>query len=198
MRRYRPAQQEIEQYYFEMFRKVYQLPAGTVLYRDKPDMTIGGNKLGIEITNFYLKDGSSPSSEQKQYRRRIESVSKAQKVYEQGTGKNFQLSFSFNTHNPILDSAALVEKLVELARRVDGGTTARSRNRSLRIFRSWNLSTSTLANWCTRLTTIPNFRMVSLTFLKATLFGQNTGTGARRTRCMRVSTIRCHSLQHGM
>ncbi len=104
-----------------MFRKVYQLPAGTVLYRDKPDMTIGGNKLGIEITNFYLKDGSSPSSEQKQYRRRIESVSKAQKVYEQGTGKNFQLSFSFNTHNPILDSAALVEKLVELARRVDGG-----------------------------------------------------------------------------
>ena len=112
---------EMEQYYFEMFRKVYPLPAGTVCYGDKPDVTIGGTKLGIEITNFYVEGGSPPSSEQMQYRRRIESVSKAQKAYEQGTGKNFGLSFSFNKHHPILDSAALVEKLVELARRVDGG-----------------------------------------------------------------------------
>ena len=121
MKRCRPTQQELEQYHFEMFRKVYPLPAGTVRYGDKPDVTIGGNQLGLEITSFYVKDGSSPSSEQMQYRRRIESVSNAQRVYEDGTGKNFQLSFSFNKRNPILNSAALVKKLVELARRVDGG-----------------------------------------------------------------------------
>jgi hypothetical protein len=92
----------------------------SVLHGDKPDVTIGRDKLGIEITNFYVKDGSSPSSEQAQHRRRIESASKAQEVYEQDTGKNFQLSLSFNKHNPILDPAGLVNKLVELARRVDG------------------------------------------------------------------------------
>ena len=54
MKRYRPTQQEMEKYYFEMFRKVYPLPAGTVLYRDKPDVIIGENKLGIEMTNFWL------------------------------------------------------------------------------------------------------------------------------------------------
>jgi hypothetical protein len=113
--------QETEQYYFEMFRKVYPLPVGTVLPADKPDVTIGGNKLGIEITRFYVKDGSSPSSEQVQYRRRKESVSKAQETYERRSGKNFGLSFGFNKHNPILDSAALVGKLVELAGRVEGG-----------------------------------------------------------------------------
>jgi len=181
MKRYRPTQREIEQYYFEMFRKVYPLPAGTVLYRDKPDVTIGTNKLGIEVTNFYVKDGSSPSSEQMQYGRRIESVSKAQKVYEQGTGKNFQLSFSFNKHNPILDSAALAKRLVELARRVDGGENG-------------SIKKSVFGD----LAMTPNFRMVSLTFRRATLLGQSTGTGARRTRCVWVSTIRCHSLQRGM
>jgi hypothetical protein len=120
MKRYRTPQPEIERYYFEMFRKVYALPDGSVRYGDKPDVTIGGTKLGIEITNFYVEDGSSPASEQVQYRHRIESVSKAQRIYEQATGKNFQLSFSFNKDNPILNPPALVKQLVELARRVEG------------------------------------------------------------------------------
>jgi hypothetical protein len=120
MKHRRLTQQEIEQYYFEMFRKVYRLPAGTVLYGDKPDVMIGG-KLGIEITNFYRQDGSSPASEQVQYWRRKDSVARAQKAYEHSTGRNFQLSFSFNKENPILDVPALVKKLVALARRVEDG-----------------------------------------------------------------------------
>jgi hypothetical protein len=120
MKRYRLPQPQIERYYFEMFRKVYQLPVGVVVYGDKPDIIIGDNKLGIEITNFYITDGSSAASEQVQYRRRIEAVSKAQKLYEEAGGSNFQLSYSFNKRYPILKPAALVKKLVELARRVDG------------------------------------------------------------------------------
>lgn len=120
MKHSRASQQKLEQHNFEMFRKVYALPAGIVRYGDKPDVTIGGTTLGIEITNFYLVDGAAPESEQVQYRRRIESVTKAQRVYEQAGGKNFQLSFSFNKDNPILDSAALVKKFVGLAGRVEG------------------------------------------------------------------------------
>jgi hypothetical protein len=83
-------------------------------------VTIGG-KLGIEITNFYLEDGSSPASEQVQYCRRKDSVTKAQEAYEQSTGRNFQLSFSFSKENPILDAPSLVKKLVALAQRVEDG-----------------------------------------------------------------------------
>ncbi len=121
MKRYRPSKQDIERHYFEMFRKVYPLPEGAVVHGDKPDVIIGGDKLGIEITNFYVEDGSSPESEQAQQRRRVDAVTKAQEVYEQGGGQNFQLSFSFNKDNPILDFSALVKKLVELAGRVAGG-----------------------------------------------------------------------------
>jgi hypothetical protein len=35
-------QQEIERHYFEMFRSAYPLPPGTVVYGDKPDVTITG------------------------------------------------------------------------------------------------------------------------------------------------------------
>jgi hypothetical protein len=87
----RPTQQEIERDCFEKFRSVYPLPAGPVFFGDKPDVVIGGNELGIEITNFYVQDGSDPSSEQVQCWRREKSVSTAQKVYEQATGKNFRL-----------------------------------------------------------------------------------------------------------
>jgi len=41
---------DIEQYYFEMFRKNYPLPAGRVEYGDKPDVIIHGDAtIGIEM-----------------------------------------------------------------------------------------------------------------------------------------------------
>ena len=103
-----------------MFRKVYPLPARAVRYSDKPDVLIEGPvKIGIEITNFYVDDGSSPQSEQVQARRRIEAVSKAQRVYEADGGKNFQLSFGFNKKNPILDANDLINRLVDLAKSLE-------------------------------------------------------------------------------
>ncbi len=56
---------EIEKNYFELFRKKYSLPLGQIEYGDKPDVIIyGPKKIGIEITNFYLEDGSLSKSEQ--------------------------------------------------------------------------------------------------------------------------------------
>jgi len=59
--------QDIEKYYFEMFRKDknYLLPSGNVIYSDSPDVIIDGKrKIGIEITNFYHNPGTLTESEQ--------------------------------------------------------------------------------------------------------------------------------------
>jgi hypothetical protein len=117
---------EIERYYFEMFRKVYRLPPGTINYGDKPDVILeGAQTIGIEITRLYVADGSNSESEQAQRERREAAVSQAQQLYEQATGNNFQLAFSFDKDHPIQDSRKLVKNLVELARRVEGGENGR-------------------------------------------------------------------------
>jgi hypothetical protein len=68
--------QEIEKYYFKMFRKDYPLPSGTVIYGDSPDVVIDGErKIGIEITSFFHRSGSLPESEQTQSRWRENVVS---------------------------------------------------------------------------------------------------------------------------
>jgi hypothetical protein len=60
-------QQRIERYYFDMFRKAYPLPSGVICHDDKPDVIVNGSqKLGIEITNFFVAGGASPDSEQVQ------------------------------------------------------------------------------------------------------------------------------------
>jgi hypothetical protein len=62
---YKNRNAEIEKHYFEMFRRVYPLPEGAIIYGDKPDVIIEGEKrVGIEITNFFLEDGSLSESEQ--------------------------------------------------------------------------------------------------------------------------------------
>jgi hypothetical protein len=123
-----PTQQEIEQHYFELFRKAYPLPAGAVDYGDKPDIMITGPRvIGIEITNLYLVDGSDPSSEQVQERRRREAVSRGQEIYEDAGGSNFQLSFSFNKRHPIQDVEAVARKLSDLAQRVEAQENGRIR-----------------------------------------------------------------------
>ncbi|MGO9273759.1 MAG: hypothetical protein ACLQOO_26560 [Terriglobia bacterium] len=100
----RKEQQETEErHYFEMFRKVYPLPPGTIEHGDKPDVILNGaQKIGIEMTNLYVADARS-ASEQVQRVRRGAVVSQAQQLYEETTGNNFQLAFSFDKDHPIRD-----------------------------------------------------------------------------------------------
>ncbi len=90
--------QKIEKHYFEQFRRVYPLPVGNVKYSDRPDVIIedGPRKIGIEITNFYLEEGSSSESEQAQIKLRKKVVSSAQQNYQNGNGRKIEISFGFN------------------------------------------------------------------------------------------------------
>ena len=112
--------QEIEQYYFEMFRRNYQLPEGTVIHRDKPDVILDGKrKIGIEITNFFLESGALPESEQVQRKAREEVVSEAQQIYLRSGGKRIELSFTFDKTSPIRDQGGLAKKMAALPKRID-------------------------------------------------------------------------------
>jgi hypothetical protein len=53
----RRSNQEIERYYFDLFRSVYPLPEGQIKYGDKPDVIIEGQrKIGIEVTNLFFAE----------------------------------------------------------------------------------------------------------------------------------------------
>ena len=122
-----------EPYYFEMFRRHYLLPTGTIEYRDKPDFILhGARKIGIEITNFFLEDGGCTDSEQRQGGVRATVVSEAQQIYLENGGKRMELSFGFDKTRPIQDRGELAEKMAELAKRVEGFPTGRI---SRKIFR---------------------------------------------------------------
>lgn len=113
--------QEIEQYYFGMFRRDYQLPEGTIVHRDKPDVILEGKrKIGIEITNFFLESGALPESEQVQRKAREAVISKAQQVYLTNGGKRIELSFSFDKVSPIRDRGKLTKKIAAVAKNIDG------------------------------------------------------------------------------
>jgi len=120
--------QDIEKYYFEMFRKDYPLPSGTVVYGDSPDVIIDGErKIGIEITNFYLEPGTRPKSEQVQSRWREKVVSKAQHLYQKQNGRKFEISFGFDKSCPIRDQKVLVDQLVSLATQIQNFQTGQIR-----------------------------------------------------------------------
>jgi hypothetical protein len=116
--------QEIEQYYFEMFRNHYSLPDGVVEYGDKPDVILRGKrKVGIEITNFFLEAGSIPESEQVQRRVRQAAVAKAQHLYQTRNGGKFELTFGFDRAMPIRDANELARKIADLAVSVQSAST---------------------------------------------------------------------------
>lgn len=116
--------QDIEKYYFEMFRKDYSLPSGNIIYGDSPDVIIDGErKLGIEIANFYHKSGTLPESEQIQSRWREKVVSKAQHLYQKQNGRKFEISFGFDKSCPILSQKALVDQLINLATQIQNFQT---------------------------------------------------------------------------
>jgi hypothetical protein len=111
--------QDVEKYYFEMFRQDYQLPSGTIIYGDSPDVImVGERKIGIEITNFYHKPGSLPESEQIQSRWREKVVSEAQLLYEKQNGGKFEISFGFDISHPIRDQKSLIGQIVNLAAQI--------------------------------------------------------------------------------
>jgi len=115
-------QQTIERHYFEMFRKAYPLPPGDIIYVDKPDVLINSTPtLGIEITNFYVKEGASPAGEQVQSKLRTAAVIEGHRLYQEGGGRNIDLTFSFDKKNPIKNVKTLAKELVAFARRVEGG-----------------------------------------------------------------------------
>jgi hypothetical protein len=105
--------QEIERHYFELFRRIYPLPNGQVIYRDKPDIIIEGEKrLGIEVTIFYLERGELQQSEQNQRRIRKVVLERAQEMYIHKSGK-FEINFSFNRDHPIMNIQKLTCKIVQ-------------------------------------------------------------------------------------
>jgi len=124
--------QEKERYYFERFCRVYNLPEGQVQYGDKPDIIIEGQqKIGIEVTNLYLKDGKLLDSEQSQSVIRAHVIREAQKKFLEQGEKPFEISFSFNSEKPIEAERKriLISELVKLATQVTDlpeGEVARS------------------------------------------------------------------------
>ena len=120
----RPSNQDIERYYFEMFRKDYQLPPGAITYKDAPDVILEGVKrIGIEITNFFLEDGSLSESEQPQKKLREKVVSSAQQIFHAENGRSFEIAFGFDKANPIRNQKALIAKIVQLAKSIEGNET---------------------------------------------------------------------------
>ena len=116
--------QDIEKHYFEMFRKDYLLPSGTIIYRDSPDVVIDGErKIGIEITNFYHKSGTVLESEQIQGKWREKVVSEAQRFYQNQNGRKFEISFGFDKLNPIRDQKTLIKQIIHLATHVQNCET---------------------------------------------------------------------------
>ncbi len=128
---------KIEKYYFEKFRQDYSLPEGKVIFGDKPDVVIEGlNSIGIEITNFYLKDGGSVESEQVQSILRKSAISKAQNLYLNDNGRNIEITFGFDQKNPIKvnNKGRLEEELADLVKRIEyleGGEIPRDTYRSI-------------------------------------------------------------------
>lgn len=112
--------QDIERHYFNMFCKHYKLPEGTIIFDDKPDVILEGERrIGIEITNFFLEKGNLEESEQKQSVVRRSVVSMAHQSYLDNGGKRIELSLSFDKVNYIQNQKLLVEKITTLAKNID-------------------------------------------------------------------------------
>jgi len=122
MARKRSSNQEIEEYYFKKFCAARSFTPNFVQHSDKPDIIIEieGRRIGIEMTNFYIKDGSDRSSEQRQAPLRETVVQDAQKLYLENNGKNIEVTFGFNA---IRDTKCLAQRLADFIHCIDGNNT---------------------------------------------------------------------------
>jgi hypothetical protein len=119
------SQQEAEKYYFDLFRQASGLVA-IPDYGDKPDVILHlDRKIGVEITNLYVRPGSDDASEQRQRERRTKVVAAAQSHYRQMGGRDFELTIQFNAKSPIRSRrmAALTTELADLASRIERHST---------------------------------------------------------------------------
>lgn len=94
--------QEDEIRYFEQFSQHYELPPGTVEYKDRPDVTIHGERsIGIEIALLFKADGSDFRSEQRQRQQRVNIVELAERDYLSKGGRKIEISLDFDPSFPI-------------------------------------------------------------------------------------------------
>ena len=97
--------QKTEKEYFDLFRKNYELPLGTIEFSDKPDVVILDENnqriLGVEIANLYKSDGDGQKSEQKQRLNKLKVIASAEKIYRARGGRSIQLFIGFCPQNPI-------------------------------------------------------------------------------------------------
>jgi hypothetical protein len=117
--------QEIERGYFEQFRRASGLDA-IPSYGDKPDVILHlDRKIGVEITNFYLRPGHDEASEQRQRERRKDVITEALNRYRGEGGRDHELTIQFNPKRPIRSerSAALIAELADLAKRIEDHPT---------------------------------------------------------------------------
>jgi len=108
---------QIEQHYFERFRKDFQLPEGEVVYTDKPDILVKGKKtnMGIEVTRLFIKPGSDLASMQVQHGRQERVLKQAQLNFVRNGGRGLELSIDFNPEFPILNIDEMALALSNLA-----------------------------------------------------------------------------------
>lgn len=120
----RPSNSQIERHYFAQFMSEYPLPAGDLVYTDKPDVIIrGADTLGIEITNLYIIPGANPTSEQVQRCRREQALRQAQASYLALGGKKFELSVDFHPGKSILETLPIARAICGLASQLSNAST---------------------------------------------------------------------------
>ncbi len=132
----RPSKREIECYYFEQFRRDYELPAGRIKYADKPDVRIIGQKtVGIELARLYLIDGKNPVSEQVQRQRREDVLLRAQELYRRKGLPMIELNVDFDPCDPIEDVDEMAAEVTRLAEGMAGrvGRSVRAPCRGIRF-----------------------------------------------------------------
>lgn len=127
MTRKRSSNQEIEEYYFQQFCLTRGISPDFIQHRDKPDIIIkiDHHTIGVEVTNFYIKDGSDRSSEQRQAPLRETIVQDAQKLYLKNNGKNIEVTFGFNT---IKDTKGIAEQIADFVQSIDNKTGMVAKN----------------------------------------------------------------------
>jgi hypothetical protein len=116
----RPTNQTIERCYFKLFASHYDMPAGAVVFTDKPDVIVRGERsIGIEIANLYVDSGADPASEQVQRVRRLQVLERAQALHHESGGRHIELSVDFDPKCPIRDIEPLARSLTAIATEVD-------------------------------------------------------------------------------
>ena len=112
--------QTIERHYFEQFRSHYELPAGEIVFTDRPDVIVRGAKsIGIEIANLYLASGADPASEQAQRPRRLQILERAQELHRSSGGRRIELSVGFSPEHPICELDPIARALAAIATMIE-------------------------------------------------------------------------------